>query len=708
MSKKSRYTIAYLLFLLAALIVPTINFTICKYKSNAEFSMVFRNDVYDLFYEIRDSDNNIKVTSDKTLKNYRTRYGNEYKGFTLNSVFGADRKTVVYSNAFEFSSTIDSGYKAEIYYLEAQKSKDENGEDIKDEDGNIVYLTNADGEYIYTSHHATSPDFDLVDRSGVAYRPANEGYPLGTEPVYNKNDDDTITIASGPSACNLTFTGYLRDVTTVWKIVVQLIEKPAPIFDATKWTKTVYARNRAAFGSEDGDKYNGGWYPNINPDNSSSWNWDSAEKSTQPMTKNNDRSSKYYGTYTYKFEFQTNSNPDMILDALEINGKPLVLPFVPMETDYSRANPVPASKYVADAAPTEEEGYDLCSMVTYASDGITRYGMKITVTYVRAFTYSGGTIQRVYSVLIEGARTDVVVTGGNIHQYTGAREVIIYNLAGVLNDEVIINSNGGESKAINSDVVVLNDSYETIYNIKFKLADYYENPTVKLTRKDNKTPVEEKIYLDFKLDDDGYYVIEFDKNGGLNKLLPDGLIALLSIRATPIKYAIQYEINNDNAYFLREEEWFDNSYDNNNGRYYTVENVDTMKFHDYIPYDASREYVFSYWKAERGVIGSEDYEEFEIRPAESFRFDRLLHFAKKFDITKDEQRYDENNNPIYIDGVYIITVTAVWEKQIVITDHDSDSLEDAYSEHYKEWSDMSFETWYIECWEKWYSKYWDD
>ncbi|MCH5171284.1 MAG: hypothetical protein J1F31_00390 [Erysipelotrichales bacterium] len=740
MTKRSKITIAYLLFLLVALIIPTINFTLCRYKSNHEFSMVFRNDAYDLFYEIRDGSNyldssgnlkdeifndksTIKVTSDKTIKDYKTEYGTEYigwnnKSFTLSSVFGADRKTIVYTEAFEFTATIDVGYKAEVYYLKSHKLD-------RNEDGDIEYEANADGEYIYDTYRATSKDFNLTDRHGVPYNPANEGYPLGTEPTYVKTNDTgsgnydiEVDTSIGPSACNLTYTGYMRDVSEVWKIVVVLIKKPKnpePIFDARLWTNTVYANGRCTWGEDSDPSYKN--YPNINPDkiNGGTWQWGKLQSTTQPLTKNEDPNSRYYGTYSYDFVFQTNSGDDFILDALEINSVPLNLPFVPEKDIYKSEHleKVKKTTYGGDFAPTEEEGYDRCSLVTYISDGITSKGMKVTVTYLRAFTWSTERTQRVYRVFIEGARTDVVITGGNVHTYQGAPEMIVYNLAGIADDAVIILANGKEFKEINSSVVVLQNDLAAIEKVKFKLKDYYENPYAKLTRKNGTTPIGDKIELDIELDDDGYYVIDLHNEMNALKSLGGGLIGLLSIKALPVKFAIQYdldtpEVPQENVYFLRAADWFKNSYDNNNGRYYTVENTDTMKFHDFIPYDTSNHYLFSYWQASKGEVGDDDYEDFEIHRSESFRFNRLLHFAKRFDINNEEdQRYDEDGNPIYEDGIYIITVTAVWEEQFS-EGHDHDTLDDAYSEHYMEWASMPFEEWYIECWDRWYSEYWND
>ncbi|MCH5179847.1 MAG: hypothetical protein J1F32_01360 [Erysipelotrichales bacterium] len=740
MSKRSKITIAYLIFLMVALVIPTITFTFCRYESNAEFSMIFRNDAYELFYEIRDGNNyldssgalnademfndnsSIQVTSDKTIKDYRTAYGTEYigwnnKSFTLSSVFGANRKTIVYTEAFEFTVTIDSGYIAEIYYLKSNRLE-------KTDDGEIIYETNADGEYIYEPYHATGSDFDLVDREGVPYVPANGGYPLGTEPTYDKTNDTgggnyDIEVVDGPSACNLTYTGYMRDVSEVWKIVVVLIKKPKnpePIFDARLWTNTVYSNGRCSWGEDSDPSY--GNYPNVNSEaKQSNWQWGALKTDTQSMTKNEDPNSRYYGTYSYDLVFQTNSGDDFILDALEINGVPLNLPFVPMKDIYKpeHLEKVKKTTYGGDFAPTEEEGYDKCSLVTYISDGITSRGMRVTVTYLRAFTWSNERTQRVYRVLIEGARTNVIVTGGNVHTYQGAPEMIVYNLAGIADDAVIILANGNEYKEINSSVIVLNNNFAAIEKVKFKLKDYYENPYAKLTRKNGTTPIGDKIELDFELDDDGYYVIDLHNEMNALKSLGGGLIGLLSVRAIPIRYAIQYdldtpEVSINDVYFLRQAEWFKNSYDNNNGKYYTVENTDTMRFHDFIPYDTTNNYLFSYWKAEKGEVDSDDYEEFEIRRSESFRFDRLLHFAKRFDINNvEDQRYDENDPsvPLYEDGIYIITVTAVWERQFS-EGHDHDNLEDAYAEHYEEWSSMSFEEWYIECWDKWYSKYWEE
>lgn len=719
MSRKTKFKIAYLLFLLIALIIPTIGSTLCKYKSDSEFTAMFRNDVYDLFYEIRDANGNIKVTSDKTLENYRN-YPTEYEGFTLNNVFGEDRQQVVYTGSFRFTATINIGYEADVYYLEAKNTG-------KNADGDITYLTNDKGEYLYNveedesgnwkenwnkkSHKATSKDFDILDRSDVPYVSLNEGYSLGTEPVYDNSNKSNLVpdTSKGPSFCNLTCTGYLRDVTTVWKIVIQIdVRKNEPIFDIRDVLQSNQmggGNDRGAWGVDNG--VNGRYFPDLDP--KGNWGWGDVKQHTQSMTKNTDKNSIYYGTYSYDFTFQTNTqNCDFILDNFEINGFALTLPFIPKDT-FWKIDPVPRATYELDKKTDDPK---LHTKITYISDGINSTGMKVSVTYIRAFTSGSSEIQRAYRVLIEGARTNVIVTSANLHQYTGAPEIIVYSLRGVANNTVEMHTGARDPyNALLSTVFVMQGDWANLKCIKFKLADFYENPTISITRKNGNAidkDDSEKVELS-EPDEEGYYTIS-----GLHSItsLKGGIIALLNIDAEPMRYAVQYRTNDEvvpmeNVFFLREDEWFKDWYDDNNGQYYTIENAATLSFHDFVPYDMTRKYVFDYWKAEKGNEGEEGYDSFEIHSGESFRFDRLLHYAVQ---------YNGDDHPLYEDGIWIITITAEWVEQINPDnpDHKDESgtdssennaLKDAYDENYEEWAQMPFDEWYAECWEKYYSKY---
>lgn len=121
-------------------------------------------------------------------------------GINIDSVFGANRQTTTVNQSYSFDVKIPAGYTAEIY---------RNGIDIT--------------------------------QNGTA---ATNGHPLGTEPKYTKNDDDTITpvTSAGPSSLILENTYYDNDVTEERNIEVKLTRNKSPLmFDAHHWVATGYA-----------------------------------------------------------------------------------------------------------------------------------------------------------------------------------------------------------------------------------------------------------------------------------------------------------------------------------------------------------------------------------------------------------------------------------------------------------------------------------
>lgn len=322
------------------------------------------------------------------------------------------------------------------------------------------------------------------------------------------------------------------------------------------------------------DEYNSQHPGNIAPEDGN-WDWGSFEDGTKNMTKDDD------GTYRFEWTFQTNSsNNGYILDSLEMNGVLLTIPFK------------------ANTSETTE---------------LTN-GAKVTIKYVRDFNTSP--IQRVYTVEITGARTDIVVTGGNFQIGTGSPELIPSSLTGV-------NTIIAEEEEYQQSAPIIDAS-----TVKFKLMDGYEITDIKSAIKlTNIEGVDYTEDIDISLKN-GEYIISSLKE----KFFDEGnRIALLTVNATPIKYAVLYTNGGIDSAELNTK--FDNNFDDNGGKYYTIENSKIITVSKQIPEDSGK--VFVEWTNEN--ISS------PIIPGTVLEL-------------KDVNKYAKDNGK----GIHVLTLDASW------------------------------------------------
>lgn len=489
---------------------------------------------YDITYEIKVDGKSITETSELQ----------EYDGITLDSVFGADRSNKVVNYSYPFNVTVNGQRPAEVY--------------IESHDGDYT------GSYIKR---------DRINEFTLGKAPE---YKLDGNSIIPKSNTETILKGSW----------YENDVEHNVHIVVEFDKKPdAVYFDATLWTKTVYASGRGT----SSDHYNGDDRYDIDPTGGWDWNKFGSElqsmkecvidlnSSTDECLKDENGNVIKNGTYSIVWVFQTNTGSSapggFILDALQLNGVGLAIPFVPVVAKGDEKN----NGYLYDPYVTPHEAEE---GITYTITTLPN-GAVVKLEYLKVFNNGSNKLnQRVYRLIITGATTNVTVTGGNINDFGGASEYVVHKLTGV--NEVIANI--GTFKQAD---VMVNDN-NRIKEMKFRLNDYYENPQVKITnrREEDIGTVVVPVYNEA----DGYYYISD---------LPDinkDHIALLSIEATPIRYAIKYTKGEiESATFRELENW----YDDNNGNYYTVKNSAYAIVNSNEPEDLadniSDRKVFSHW-----------------------------------------------------------------------------------------------------------------
>ena len=385
----------------------------------------------------------------------------------------------------------------------------------------------------------------------------NEGYPLGKEPEYEtyKSGNDTYMRLKSNSPSTKTMSAVFNSdiITENRHIIVKLVkDKDGPIFDASVWVQTINASGRGSTGEDkgwDGSSDKGG-----NIQTADGWDWkNNPAKSKGAMKQESD------GTYSYIWTFQTNlgEGNNYIMDSLALNGVDLAIPYTPATTSIDQKD-VQYNEDIIHAAGTYT--------VTTLPDGATA-----ELRLIRAFGDNTKT-QRVYTLIITGARSDVVVTGGNILTGAGAPEYIPSTLIGVTAEEnsatiAIYVNRAWEVRPLSLPIInkdsILNGSYdENGFNVRFKLMDGYENPVFSWTQAlqgnallagsskkkedervlplsslNGKTPDVDTIYKD----DDGWYYIRLETlpTSGQNKILS------LSITATAMKYMVRYMVGTE-------------------------------------------------------------------------------------------------------------------------------------------------------------------
>ena len=505
---------------------------------------------YDLNYEIHLGDEVISTADeDYVFKNL--------EGNTIDSIFGSGRLTKIENYSFYFTVTIPNNYTATVYW---------NGEKIN----------------------------------------VNGKWDLGVEPVYEFIDGKIQpNTDKGPSSLLLEYTGYLNNASQDFTISVYLTNKfteenqKVPVFDAREWlTKAPGAIDRGSTGIDHGPDYV--VFPGVAPGNLETldnWYWSTGGtlyNTAQPMTLQDD------GTYSFEWTFQTNNNDGgYLLDALQINGYNIKIPFAPG---------VSVSKW---GVVTEHPNAD------HTKTTVLPDGTEITIEYVRDFNDA---LQRVYKVTVSNALSDVTVTDGNL-KFLRASEIAVYSLVGIANNEITIDSVAGELKYSQSTVIYQLDG---IYAFRFKLQDYYHKPAVKIT------DIYGNVIQTYTatVNNDGFYVVSDFYPDAMTNITP----GLLYIEAEPMQFAIRYDKGDvdDATWDNSDTPWFDD----NGGNYYSVDRTKLISIIGLMPKDPREEMHFVYWKI--GFV--------KIQVGQIFVFSELVQYAV------------ENE-----EGIFVITLEAIWE-----------------------------------------------
>ena len=522
-----------------------------------------------------------------------------------------------------------TGTKQEVYdaWLSAYTTYLKNEGFIDDDVKNHITETrDADGNITLKWTKPDDPDKDAHD--GILARmaerindfsPHNNGYPLGSYPNYNVPGEGGFKIipnSDGPTEHTMRETFYNHLVKANRTVTAVLKEQVAPTFDvsqvlqkssgavsrggsavpevALQSIKPYYTdRDDYDYFDADYDSHAGNLtvtgsplphedtYPNIKSVGRS-YNWDKEWGESFKGKSQNMVYDQETGTYYYSWIFQTNTGDSFYLDAFEVNGIAITIPYFPK---YNWNN-----SYTINGNPEKADAKHPYYTETTLADG----------AILRLEFLLGWNSQRQYRVTVTGARSNVVVTGLNLMQYnSGAPEFSTYSLTGVYSDQ------GGYSQTApaieyydissrwirraQGNVIVMQNNSGIDYNnadtdkhganIRFQIADGYGNPyymwtnrwgdpindqaSVTLDDEGNITSYHHILSLNdvpdgTKLDSryiydggDGYYYIrvtnQLNKNTNKNYQF-----ALLTVVARTIKYTVRYlpEYSNWNGFVL--------------------------------------------------------------------------------------------------------------------------------------------------------------
>ena len=463
----------------------------------------------------------VKMSSDITDTNYFPRYSNEHyitkitaEGIEA-SILGVVKNP--YTDLYVFyylssdqqdsavsTTTLAEGKKFVINYFANEKEisykVELDGEDVTGQYAGQIF-----GGHAPTKTNYGAYSFDVVapygyeveifleingvrgtDRVvGVSKNP----YPIGMEPVYTGFNGNTMTpnTSAGPAKLILNETFTNDSVDSDRTVVAVMTKKPTPVFDPSYWVKTVHASGRGCAGTDKG--WNGTTFGtgNIQPEAS---NWQFVSKSYEMSEGSNG--------YNFVWTFQTNTGESFILDSLAVNGQYLNVPFKATKIFGTLYDSDDVGVYTPGATSDPYEPNLKAVEGQSIETTILDDGTKITVELVRAWR-SNNCDQRVYTITITGAHSNIVITGGNLMMSKGgAAEVSVYNLIGIHADDGFDPSNSrapmspaiqfyskdtnGWKDMILADVIVGDMSYDKgdttkcNANIRFKVLEGYDMP----------------------------------------------------------------------------------------------------------------------------------------------------------------------------------------------------------------------------------------
>lgn len=536
---------------------PEVSATLLRTELNEKFVVNYVIDEYVLTYDVKlngqivtdeacnitykDSEGNEHETLWKTTKD---EAGNDIPLTWKQAVFGGTQPDSTTNAAASFDVTIPYGYTAHVYR--------------EYEDG--------------------TARVDLTSKNVDEEHRVNDGFPLGTEPVYTSTTSKNLNI--GPSAMRVNATFYSDHITENRRIVVELEKRTSdPIFDAHHWLATDNASGRGSTGQagEDGElientKYEKG---NLLPDGGEdAFDWGVMTKDPHNQSNWSSTDKAQYGThwwreddgtYSLRWIFQTNSaGNSYLLNSLEMNGMTIALPYTPEQI-------------------WEGGGAGKGASGTYAETALPD-GAVVHVRFVRQF----GNTQRIYAITITGARTDITVTGGNLFMLAqGAPEYVARPLTGVYASDISKEEFGyfgqdgnwhthpmslvqvQDAKSANSNKTDFTSGDSNAHygaNIRFKLQEGYELPVYSWIQRMSDTVLEGNADQDGKQkkgsvigweaaaanleggklktnciygpDEDGWYYIRLEHAPGYGDDTTKMLT--LSITATAMKYMVRY------------------------------------------------------------------------------------------------------------------------------------------------------------------------
>lgn len=495
-----------------------------------------------------------------------------------NIIFGTDRPNKTDGGAYAFNAYAPYGYVVEFYLQEGDaKPTLQMGRKAVEEDGQFY---------------------------GGLYTAVNNGWALGMEPDYYNGtpiEGGAILPNTQTAPETLTTSGvFSNGNVTSNRTIIAVVHKSAdPTFLVTPLkfnTDNVSNRGTSAYDKvrtdggdlvpydyEDVYKWSRGEssrykYKEDDPTLSAEkknlavgnvatvdkWNWQSSAPYNDRVAMNKEAD----GTWSYRWTWQTNNDHNgYIMDSLSINGVSIMLPFYPkvsLRNDH---------KVGTNGGGT-----------TWYTEANIGNGIHVKVELLMVF-HPDGAQQRVYSISVSGARSNVSISAMNLMTGDGAAEFVAYDLIGITDRfgtasvEYYSDLNDWRT-APHGGIVVDDDKTKTglntngdpqsySANIRFKLADGYASPyylweatkdgvisgvggkddlQASIPRKDDGTVdydlmrsvksideisgTPESKYI-YGPDNNGWYYIRISTQG-------DYKIALLTIVARPVRYILRY------------------------------------------------------------------------------------------------------------------------------------------------------------------------
>lgn len=502
-----------------------------------------------------------------------------------NIVFGTNHPNKTDGSAYSFTAYAPYGYTVEFYLV---KTKDEeNGSNTGEKEWG-------------------DPTALLGKSSAGTFTNVNSGWALGMEPDYINGSQNGATIlpntVNGPPTLTMSGNIFNNNVHHDRKIIAVVHENDAPTFLVAPLNKNTNNVSKRGTSAHTQVKTIGGSY--VPYDYEDVYLWSRGEKSRYAYDINDPNLSyagkdnlakgnvatcdkwqwqfkapynnkvamqqETDGTYSYQWTWQTNSDEGgYTLDALEINGVAVTLPFFPKRSLHS------------DYTTGTSGGSTAWRTETNLPNGI-----HIKVEFLMVF-HPENPPQRVYRITATGARSNVTISAMNLITGNGAPEFSAYQLAGVTDGagnvstieyylkqannpetqwrqahqgNIYVDSNeNGENVGINFS----GDDNIHGANLRFKLADGYASPyylwegmltadtiqgqasiardhTTGEVIYDTMNPVKQLSEAEGPLDpqyiyagDDGWYYIRVTTQG-------DNKVALLTIGAKQVRYVVRY------------------------------------------------------------------------------------------------------------------------------------------------------------------------